>query len=906
MREQRPHRRCASAAAQRCRQPPAGPEESLADEQGSLTLARRPGRSLGDEEQKLLREFLLGDARFDTEVEASARKLVRTGGCDNLNFALSTLMDTVWTVLVLTWDAIRDGTLPLMQDASAVLRQDHSSGGEYQEMYEELLYQFNESRAAWLQEISEHRDRHGRGKVGLEQQVEKATSHDVFRFLPKDAILKEHQPYFQAALEESLRMALCADAGVTAKEEHRTIGEKLERLQAELEACQEELQDQKDVNDTLERSLMRKGGATRECWEKTVNQLTEEKAALEAEVTRIPLLENKLRALRITEEEIQSPDELNTEEIQRRWLKAEVERLRQTSAEVARLSKILEEKNSELEKLRGALAAQPPKEQPVAPVGGGGNRKGGLGSEPANGRFQAPAVVEQPQGGGSQEIRRMEKELARQQAALQAEREAVAQQAEELKLQREVLNEREQRLRREPEPSLVPSRSFADIEAATRVSSCTVGTAVIPSSSSSSCSADENATQVATSVAAVMLPPPPPPPQEEPMASSATAASAVSSASASRRPSGASLALPGCDAAVQTDSNLLRRDSDVAARAELAETRHQSEELRRALEDLRRLFEESKAYVEGLGIDAGGLEQALANFDYVEQREQVFIRLWKDAQGRLQRPAKPRCDAAGLVLDASAKEEAGDAECVLARIVTCRPFADDPEPEPMPQASRQRVVSRAAPMAAQSGAPVSAVVGTALDTDAALASGSEVTGSALQAAVRTQRPWTADATSGRRPASGSFANYCRRLREEAGQQAAVDLQPQCQQLQQPQPLKMEHVVSCGTLAPAQAATSEAAEAAGRHFVLQVPHSASQPSLATTAARRRPLSSGGAGSRRVPSQPGQLGQPAGSHRALSQPGQRSLPDVRGPGTAASRSGSVGATRRPPGRNSAAAD
>merc|ERR1719330_1152800 len=247
-----------------------------------------------------------------------------------------------------------DGRLPSATDASVAASQEQASTAgvdslDYKKMYDDLQQQFNESRTAWLQEISEHRNRaRSRNPVGLQELVDRGMDHDVYRFIPKESIVKENREYFEAALEESLRMALAADTNERATEEQLGAVDRVAELEKELEDCREELEELKEANESLERTLFRRGKDTREFYLKTVKILTEERDALQALVdAHVPRLEAKLRALRITEEEIQSEEDLDTEEVVRRWLKSEVERLRQTSAEVARLSHLLEERNDE-------------------------------------------------------------------------------------------------------------------------------------------------------------------------------------------------------------------------------------------------------------------------------------------------------------------------------------------------------------------------------------------------------------------------------------------------------------------------------------------------------------------------------------------------------------------------------
>lgn len=324
----------------------------------------------------------------------------------------------------------------------------------------------------------------------------------------------------------------------------------------------------------------------------------------------------------------------------------------------------------------------------------------------------------------------------------------------------------------------------------------------------------------------------------------------------SSRHSSKSMPPPGCDVAVQTDERGFRRDSDAPIRIELVEAQEKNQELTLALEDLRKLFEESKAIVHGLGVNVDGLEEALANFAYEEQREKVFVRLWKDALGRVHRPAKSRpVSTAGLVLDASATKEQGlnDGERerggeVLARIVACRSFTEDPEPEPLPHVPPQQKSPRA---------------GT--------------------------RPKSAEAAARVRSASGSFANYCRRLREE-GVQAQAEQQhhghqrPLAQSQSQPQ---LHQLVGGGAAALSTAHQAEAPDGAlSRHFVKQAPSQSSANSVMPSAvpARRRPLSSGSTAGRRAPQW------------------QRSLPDLGGP-LASSGVNAAGASRRPQSRAAA---
>jgi len=96
--------------------------------------------------QRCLREFMQSDARLSDLVSLYGQKFVQVG--ENKNFTLSTLTDMAWTVLVLTWEAILEQKLPLLNQV------EHG----FQKRYEDLKVQFNACRSDYLRDVSNMRD----------------------------------------------------------------------------------------------------------------------------------------------------------------------------------------------------------------------------------------------------------------------------------------------------------------------------------------------------------------------------------------------------------------------------------------------------------------------------------------------------------------------------------------------------------------------------------------------------------------------------------------------------------------------------------------------------------------------------------------------------------------------------
>lgn len=282
--------------------------------------------------QRALREFMQNEARLSDLVSLYGQKFVQLG--ENKNFTLSTLTDMVWTVLVLTWEAILENKLPLVGEADA----------GYQKKYMDLQDRFNQMRAEWLKEVSNLRDQQRQKKWNDEMQeaLDLSMEQDCFTFVPENALDAQTREYFKMSMQENMKMALikgaAAASGQTqwiveklkqAEEELETAKAKIEQLDtenlklaSELAEAQEEL---KAAGEGKPKEKVVKVDRTDNAKsEKEIAQLKQDKEALEMKLDR---LLKKLRALGFDGD---IDDDFDPEALKKRWV-LEAERAKEMS-----------------------------------------------------------------------------------------------------------------------------------------------------------------------------------------------------------------------------------------------------------------------------------------------------------------------------------------------------------------------------------------------------------------------------------------------------------------------------------------------------------------------------------------------------------------------------------------------
>eukprot|EP00435_Cladocopium_sp_Y103_P038024 s836_g10.t1 len=166
--------------------------------------------------KRAMKEFMNGDPKLNDLVHLFTQKFVQMG--QSRNFTLSTLldpsmgpmwnldrssgplflvftMDLSWTVLILTWEAVINDRLPMMDEVER----------GFKEKYEDLQKTLMESRRQYLAELSEHRDRMRSEtlspplQAALAEIGEEDADHGVYRFQPEMALDPLTQEYFKGA-----------------------------------------------------------------------------------------------------------------------------------------------------------------------------------------------------------------------------------------------------------------------------------------------------------------------------------------------------------------------------------------------------------------------------------------------------------------------------------------------------------------------------------------------------------------------------------------------------------------------------------------------------------------------------------------------------------------------------------
>eukprot|EP00928_Gymnodinium_smaydae_P064842 TRINITY_DN480_c0_g1_i1.p1 TRINITY_DN480_c0_g1~~TRINITY_DN480_c0_g1_i1.p1 ORF type:complete len:1312 (-),score=315.44 TRINITY_DN480_c0_g1_i1:134-4069(-) len=272
--------------------------ESFADD-GLEKVPTRVQRSSGGAAPppNSLRDFLHGDARLNRVVSLFAQKFMQVSA--HTNFTLSTLTDMAWTVLLLTRDAVMEGKLCLEDGAAtAGVRSD-----ELHSRTKELQRQLDECRTTYLQEVREIRDIK-REKVWtseLQRLYEELMDRDVFRFVPEHFLDERSRQYFQATMEESLKMALVKLSQSAGPMLAKCL-EELEQVKLERDELLERVRGLEGERDALKaaqrperRPSQPSGGTERRVSKQELDNATAQLSSLLAEKEE---LERKLAALR--------------------------------------------------------------------------------------------------------------------------------------------------------------------------------------------------------------------------------------------------------------------------------------------------------------------------------------------------------------------------------------------------------------------------------------------------------------------------------------------------------------------------------------------------------------------------------------------------------------------------------
>jgi len=175
--------------------------------------------------QRLLKEFMQKSGKLNDLISHFTQKFVQVG--ERRNFALTVLTDMAWTILILTWEAILQGELPII------------AVGEmgFKERYDNLITQHQLCRAEWLKEISEMRDRRREKRYGVWfNDACHVKEEEVFRYVPEDALIgEETKEYFRVAVEEGVKVAFARTSETNLAEQLMMAERRLEATVAESE-----------------------------------------------------------------------------------------------------------------------------------------------------------------------------------------------------------------------------------------------------------------------------------------------------------------------------------------------------------------------------------------------------------------------------------------------------------------------------------------------------------------------------------------------------------------------------------------------------------------------------------------------------------------------------------------------
>lgn len=193
--------------------------------------------------KRAIKDYMTQDPKLNDLVSLYATKFIQLG--QTRNFTLSTLMDMAWAILVVTWEAILDDKLPLIDPVER----------GFKEKYEEMKDQLFELRRAWLAEITELRDQRRLNLPAAMQaalnSVNDMEDHDIYRFMPENALDEKTYAYFKAAMLENMKVAITRGAAA-AGEQMQLLMKQLKELEEELEAMKEKLDASEQQRDLLE------------------------------------------------------------------------------------------------------------------------------------------------------------------------------------------------------------------------------------------------------------------------------------------------------------------------------------------------------------------------------------------------------------------------------------------------------------------------------------------------------------------------------------------------------------------------------------------------------------------------------------------------------------------------------
>jgi len=202
--------------------------------------------------KRAMKEFMNEDPKLNDLVHLFTQKFVQMG--QSRNFTLTTLLDLSWTVLILTWEAVINDRLPMMDEVER----------GFKEKYEDLQKTMMEARRQYLAEVSEHRDRVRCETLSAPMQAvlaeisedhaeEEGGDHGVYRFQPELALDEATQEYFKAAMIENMKVALTKGTAA-AGETIQVLMNQLKEAQAESDKLREQLED------ALFRASLNEGG----------------------------------------------------------------------------------------------------------------------------------------------------------------------------------------------------------------------------------------------------------------------------------------------------------------------------------------------------------------------------------------------------------------------------------------------------------------------------------------------------------------------------------------------------------------------------------------------------------------------------------------------------------------------
>lgn len=189
-----------------------------------------------------LRQYMDQDIVISSIVQHYSTKLTQIGG--NKHVTLTVLADVMWTMVVTTWEAVIDAKLPGRQAVNE----------DFKEKFEDLNLQLYKVRKNYLEEIAEHRDIRrqtlGARTLAALGNADSLEDHDIYRFVPEDALDSHTREYFKASVKECVKLVLTrqnaaedANADTAAQlsqanDEIETLTDRVQELAANFERAQ--------------------------------------------------------------------------------------------------------------------------------------------------------------------------------------------------------------------------------------------------------------------------------------------------------------------------------------------------------------------------------------------------------------------------------------------------------------------------------------------------------------------------------------------------------------------------------------------------------------------------------------------------------------------------------------------